>query len=104
MNLDKKVEISILGHVFKLRCHDGEEEKLREAARVVEERIAELTETGGMVDSLRTALMAALYLAYELLTHEDKDFHLSAEYRRIQKRLRSLVEQIDTQFGNGEER
>jgi len=104
MNLDKRIEISIQGHVFKLRCPDGEEEKLREAAKVVEERIAELAQTSGMVDTLRIALMAAFYLAYEVLTREDKDFHLSAEYRRIQRRLRSLVEQIDTHFREGEER
>ena len=97
---DKRIEIPIQGQVFKLRCPEGEEQRLREAAQLVEDKIAELTQTSGLVDSLRAALMAAFHLAYEAISREDKSFHHSAEYKKIQKRLRTLVEEIDTHFGD----
>jgi cell division protein ZapA len=97
---DKRIEIPIQGQVFKLRCPEGEEERLREAAKLVEEKIAELTQSTGLVDSFRTALMAAFHLAYEVISREEKSFRHSAEYRKIQKRLKTLVEEIDTHFGD----
>ena len=99
MSLDKRIEIAIQGLDFRLRCPEGEEERLREAAKIVEDKIAELKRTSGLVDSLRITTLAAFHLAYELLSREEKNFRQSAEYKKIQKRLRSLIQEIDTHFG-----
>jgi len=93
-----RIEITLQGQTFHLRCPEGEEEQLQEAAKLVEDKIAELTTGSGLVDSLRVSLMAAFHLAYELLSRNEKDFRHSAEYKKIQKRLKSLAQEIDTHF------
>lgn len=96
MSEEKRIELSIHGQVFRLRCPEGEEEKLRSTAELVESRINEIVKSGTMADSLRVALMAAFHFAYELVSREEGTFRHSAEYRKIQKRLKALVKQIDT--------
>lgn len=95
MSPDKRTEITIQSHAFRLRCKEGEEERLRAVAERVDAKIAELA-AAGMVDSVRSALMAAFHFAYELQSREEKSFHQSPEYLKLQKRLQSLVDEIDT--------
>jgi cell division protein ZapA len=96
MSPRKSIEIALLGQVFRLRCPEGEEYRLRKAAELVEAKIGELTKSGGIVDSLRLSLMVAFHLAYEILDREENSFRHSTEYERIQKRLKSLAEEIET--------
>jgi cell division protein ZapA len=96
MSPENRIEITIGGQVFRLRCPEGEEERLRAAAQMVEAKIVELTKSTTMVDSLRVNAMAAFHFAYELLSRDEKNFERSTEYKKIQKRLRSLVEEIDS--------
>jgi len=96
MSPEKRIEVSIQGQVFRLRCPEGEEEQLRSAAQMVEAKMAELTQSTGLVDSVRVAMMAAFHFAYELLSRDEKSFRRSPEYKRIQKRLRTLIETIDS--------
>jgi cell division protein ZapA len=96
MSPSKQVEITIQGQTFRLRCSEGEEDQLRATAKLVEEKIAELAKAGNFADSLRATMMAAFHFAYELACREEKTFHRSSEYRRIQERLQSLVDQIDS--------
>jgi cell division protein ZapA len=96
MSPENRVEVTIGGQVFRLRCPEGEEELLRAAAQMVEAKIAELTQSTTLVDSVRVALMSAFHFAYELISRDEKNFQRSAEYKKIQKRLRTLVEEIDS--------
>jgi cell division protein ZapA len=96
MSPEKRIEISVGGQVFRLRCPEGEEERLHAAAQMVEAKLAELTQSTALVDSLRVALMSAFHFAYELLSRDEKSFQRSSEYKKIQKRLRMLVEEIDS--------
>jgi len=96
MSPETRIEVSVGGQVFRLRCPEGEEEQLRAAAQMVEAKLAELTQSTALVDSLRVALMAGFHFAYELLSRDEKNFQRSSEYKKIQKRLRMLVEEIDS--------
>lgn len=96
MSPDKRIEISIHGQVFRLRCPEGEEGRLHAAAKMVEEKITELVESATLADSLRMALMAAFNFAYELLNRQEKTFRRSSEYRKIQERLETLIDEIDS--------
>ncbi|KPL12320.1 hypothetical protein AMJ85_01140 [candidate division BRC1 bacterium SM23_51] len=96
MNPEKRIEISIHGQLFRLRCPEGEEEQLRATAKMVEDKITEIAEGGSLTDSVRIAQMAAFNFAYELLERREKSFRRSSEYKRIQKRLKTLIEEIDS--------
>jgi cell division protein ZapA len=96
MSQNKQIKITIQGQTFRLRCSEGEEDRLRATAEFVEAKIKDLTQTANFADSLRAALMAAFHFAYELVSREEKTFQRSSEYKRIQERLRSLVDEIDS--------
>jgi cell division protein ZapA len=96
MGPKKHIELAVAGRVFRVRCPGNEETRLRKAAELVERKIADLRARGGIVDSGRLALLAALHLAHELLVREEDSFHHSPEYEDIQKRLRLLAEEIET--------
>jgi cell division protein ZapA len=100
MSQEKRTEISICGQVFRLRCAEGEAPQLRAVAQLVEDKIEELRRTGGLVDSHRLALMAAFHFAFEQESRQGQSYKRSAEYRQIQKRLRNLVDEIDSNFGS----
>lgn len=94
---ENRIQLVICGQSFRLRCPEGEEARLRAAAEMVEEKINEMKQSG-LVDSLRCAVMAAFHLAYESISRDEKNFHHSSEYKKLQKRLRTLVEEIDSNF------
>jgi len=102
MDPEKRTEIVLHGQTFRLRCAEGEEERLQAAAGLVEAKIRELTEGGGLVDSSRVALMAAFHLAYELVNREEERFRRSSEYEAVQKRLKSLAEEIETNLSESD--
>jgi len=95
MSPEKRTEITIHGQTFRLRCKDGEEQRLKAVAETVEAKLAELA-AAGMVDSVRAALMAAFQFAYELHSRQDAEFRRSPEFQNIQRRLKSLVDEIDS--------
>jgi len=96
MSPEKRIELTIHGQTFRLKCPEGEEERLRAAATLVESKMADLTQSTGLVDSVRVAIMAAFHLAYEVLSSEEKNFQKSPEYKKLQERIRNLVEKIDS--------
>jgi cell division protein ZapA (FtsZ GTPase activity inhibitor) len=102
MSPDYRTEITLLGHVFRLRCRPEEESRIQEAASRVNGRLRELGESG-IVDSLRAALMAAFHFAYEMQSRNLDQFRKSSEYKEIQERLISLVDEIDTNLEEEQE-
>jgi cell division protein ZapA (FtsZ GTPase activity inhibitor) len=96
MSQNKQIKITIQGQTFRLRCPAGEEDRLRTAAELVDAKIAELTHSGNFADSRRATIMAAFHFAYELVNRDEGSFVNSSEYRRIQERLRSIVDEIDS--------
>jgi cell division protein ZapA len=61
-----QVTVTVNGRTYRLRCGDGEEERLIALATHVGERIDELAAEFGQVGDERLLLMAALLMADEL--------------------------------------
>ncbi len=61
------VAFTIAGRHYSVACKDGEEERLRAMAAMVDERARQASEAvGGKLDEARTLLLAALLLADEV--------------------------------------
>lgn len=60
------VTVQILGKEYKLSCPPDERDGLMQAARLLDERMKDI-KSGGVIGLERVAVMAALYLSYELL-------------------------------------
>ena len=61
-----QVSITLNNRTYRLRCGDGEEERLAELAAYVREKMDGLTEQFGNVGDERLLLMSALIIADEL--------------------------------------
>lgn len=80
-----QVTVTLNGRTFRLRCGDGEEERLMALAAYLGERIDSLVAEFGQVGDDRLLLMAGLLIADELfdlreqLDHPSEDAAAEAE-------------------------
>ncbi len=61
------VSVRILDKEYRISCEPDKEAGLRESARMLDQRMRELRQTGRIVGADRIAVMAALNIAYELI-------------------------------------
>jgi cell division protein ZapA (FtsZ GTPase activity inhibitor) len=61
------VSVRILDKEYRVSCGPDEEEGLRESARMLDQRMREIRQTGRVIGVDRIAVMAALNIAYELI-------------------------------------
>lgn len=100
-----EVTIEVAGRRYDVACRDGEEEQLRQLARLVDEKAQRARAAVGGVNETRQLLLAALLLADELqdlralprpsLT-EDADAALAAAVEQIAARVETLAEHLET--------
>jgi cell division protein ZapA len=91
------VTVQILGKEYKLSCPAEEREGLMLAARQLDGRMREI-KSGGVIGLERVAVMAALYLSYELLqtrTAAKKDVESSSRIDRLLAQADEELQAID---------
>ena len=59
------LRLSIRRHQFNVSCAAQDEDEMRRAAKLVEDKIRQLRDKTGVADGERAALMAALQIAFE---------------------------------------
>ena len=64
----KTVEVNLLGRTYRVACNDGEREALMQAVAYLDAKMNEIRKAGKVVGTERTAVMAALNVAHELLS------------------------------------
>lgn len=67
MSNNVAVQITILNQIYTLTSPAGKEEQLREAARLLDERLRSIKDSGRVVGLERMAVMAALNFSAEAL-------------------------------------
>ena len=70
-----QVTVTLNGRTYRLRCGDGEEQRLLSVADYVRERVDTLTKEHGQIGDERLILMAAILITDELF--EFKEFKLA---------------------------
>jgi len=83
--VEQSVRVEIYDQVYHLRG-ENDEAHAQELARYVDERMRAVAEVTGAVDSLRTAVLAALHLA-------DEVFQLRARQQELEGQIRQRAEQ-----------
>ena len=61
------LDVSILGHEYRVACKESEREELLQAVQFLDRRMREIRDAGKVVGAERIAVMAALNIAHELL-------------------------------------
>ena len=85
------VSVRILEKEYRVSCGPDEEEGLRESARMLDQRMREIRQTGRVIGVDRIAVMAALNIAYELIKIQDGQVQ---GQRDLDKRLGDLQERL----------
>jgi cell division protein ZapA len=87
------VTVQILGKEYKLSCPPDERDGLLQAARQLDSRMKEI-KSGGVIGLERVAVMAALYLSYELLQARTSVSRNAESSSRIDKVLAQAEEEL----------
>ena len=65
------ITVKILDREFRVSCPLEEQQHLMDSAEVLDQRMREIRDTGRVIGVDRIAMMAALNLTSELLSHEN---------------------------------
>jgi cell division protein ZapA len=79
-----QVNVTINGRQFRMACEDGQEDRLRQLAKELDDRISALRGQFGEIGDARLTVMAALLVADELSEAAKKVRNLEAELAALQ--------------------
>jgi cell division protein ZapA len=92
-----QLDVSIMGHAYKLACKEGEEEALREAVAYLDEKMCAIRDAGKVKGNDRIAVMAALGVAAELLATKSPQGPLSdMTMSEVKQKISSMHAVLDT--------
>ncbi|AKH21276.1 cell division protein ZapA [Sedimenticola thiotaurini] len=86
------VIVRILDKEYRVACQPSEEESLRSAARLVDQKMREIRSSGKVLGTDRIAVMASLNLAHELLERQQAKEEINTG---VNERLRNMQQKID---------
>ena len=102
-----EIDIIIAGRPYKVACRDGEEETLKQAARLVDAKSREALAGLGTLSEARQLLFAGLLLADQLIDQKPDaaaapapappDPELASRAERIAERLESLADALESE-------
>ena len=93
---DKGLTIQILGREFRVACPEGEEKQLQASVEYLNRRMKELRDTGKVTGNERIAVMAALNIAHEFLSHKPAKGGASVDGADIRRRIAAMQETLET--------
>ncbi len=99
------VEINIAGRSYRIACRDGEEENLRTAAGLVDQRSREALAGLGSLSEARQLLFASLLLADQLIDKKagqppSPGEDLAEKANALASRIERLAEALEREAAN----
>lgn len=97
-----QVPVRILDKEYTIACPAEEREGLLESARILNDKMRDIRNSGKVIGSERIAVLAALNITHELLQqrHNGSGYtdDLSRRLRRLQERIEGALESEDRQL------
>jgi cell division protein ZapA len=105
-----QVQISVNGRSYEVGCDDGDEEKVRELSRQLDERVRSIAQAVGQVGEARLLLLASLTMADDLAEAQQEAEQLraalknakdgpvgdaKAELEALARRLETVAERLE---------
>ncbi|GGY15971.1 cell division protein ZapA [Paludibacterium paludis] len=87
-----QVDVSLLGRQFTIGTPASEQETLREAVRLLEDKVTTIQSQGKIVETDKIAIMAALNIAHDLLRTKVGE---GLEIAEFQRKIRAMSEAAD---------
>ena len=90
---NKGIDINILGREFRVACPEDEQETLLSAATYLDKKMREIRDQGKVIGVERIAVMAALNMAYELLSTQLGGGFDMIEIKRRMSSMEALMDE-----------
>ena len=90
--------VEVFGQKLGLRT-DGDEARLQELARFVDERMREVANLTSNVDTVKIAVLTALNIADEL--YDERELDQDVRLNKLEQRAEQLVTRLDETLGTG---
>ncbi len=84
--------VNIMDKDYHINCPSDEQEALMKAARMLDSRMREIRNSGKVNGIEHITVMAALYIAHEMVT-SGRDEHYSAE---THSQIQSMLDRLDS--------
>ncbi len=92
----KLIELNFLGQVLRLNCPEEQHDALREAAKLLDERVTEMKERTGILQVEKALTVVALNLSFELMQEKQKteltENVLKTQIQQLTQSLASLTD------------
>lgn len=86
------ITISILGRTYQIACAPDEEEALQQSARYLNEQMEKLKSRGSTLSFEKLAVMTALNISHELLTHSRQANNVESSAQEFIRHLELKIE------------
>ena len=95
-----QVNVTVNQQSFRIACEDGQEERLLDLAKIVDDKVSELVGQVGQVGQNRLLVMAALVIADELVDLRDFSQNIDPEFsdenqQKVALRIEELSKRIE---------
>ncbi len=99
----KTMDVTIMGHTYKVACADDEREALLAAVEHLDQKMNEIKSHGKVASAERIAVMAGLNIAHELLASRQgtpsatmrADNSSSIDIESVKRRMASMQATLD---------
>ncbi|NDV13670.1 cell division protein ZapA [Crenobacter caeni] len=91
-----QVDVNLLGRQFTIATPPQEQDTLRQAVRLLGDKIEQIQGSGRIMDTDKIAIMAALNIAHDLLKTKVGE---NLEMAEFQRRIQAMVEAADAALG-----
>jgi cell division protein ZapA len=92
--------IEILGKIYPIRCEESELPSLQQAAALLDKKMAEIKESGKVINLERIAIISALNMAHQFL---QLDQQKSSYLQTINLRITQLQAMLDASLNKAPE-
>ena len=96
--------VNLLGREFRVACPEGEEKQLLASADYLNRKLKEIRDLGKIAGNERIAIMAALNIAHEMMSHRPVPASLSIDGDAIRRRIASMQETLDSALAADQEK
>ena len=98
---EKGLTLNLLGREFRVACPDGQERELTASAEYLNRKIKEVRDTGKVTGNERVAIMAALNIAYEMMSNRQAAG--SVDGAAIRRRIVAMQETVESALAADQE-
>lgn len=88
----EQVDVNIMGRQFVIGAPSEESETLKQAVKMLNQKIATIQEHGRIVETDKIVIMAALNLAHDFLKMTTKD---GLEFSQFERKINSMISQCE---------